>query len=572
MKQKEKRKNAKSLILQLNNYQYNQQVIDDVLAFKTTGNVPPHIKTKSRFKTKWTPFYIANNHLIYRPNNLTVIIDPNEREEVLKKLFDDERTGVGAGIAQFYHTVCLKYLNIKRKDVDDFLKRQKVYQMSRNTHHIINKPILATAPNERWAIDLVSMDRYSGQNHQYNQILTCIDHFSRYVWAVPLKNKESHDVAIAMGEICRKAGVYPHILQKDNGGEFQGETNTFMEQHNIKWINTLSYSPQSNGLIENFNNQLRKMLRELMIRNRTLVWYNKLDLCCSIKNRQKNGTTKKRPIDIWNDLPYETQNKDLHLDVAENIRKKAKRNVLKNKTREFNVGDYVRVKMSQLYSQVRQMVKQGDKKYVVVKYSPDIYEIDRVFKPDHEGYEKLRYTLKDLDGNVLLTQQKMNNPDKPREQKRFFASDFLKVDKKDIPNDVIKVDKNHIQRDGFDIHQALKLNVVKDAETEAKKPEPPRKERAVKEKEPIVMREPSTRTRRPSSRLEYPNENQQPTQRQNRKSPQVEARKSPQVEATTPVEKLSFQIPNNIWNEGLERNQTTGNGFVLVGGVKHFLF
>ena len=406
MQEKEKIVRDSSLILKLNNYQYNQEVIDDVLFFKTKGYVPEHIKPKTRFKEKWTPFYVSNNHLIYRPKDLKVIIDPNEKEEVLKKLFDDERTGVGSGISQFYHIVCSKYLNIKRKDVAEFLKRQKIYQMTRNTHHIINKPILASVPNERWAIDLVSMERYAGQNKNYIQILTCIDYYSRYVWAVPLKNKESKDVAIAMAEICRKANVYPHILQKDNGGEFQGETNTFMEQHNIKWINTLSYSPQSNGLIENFNNQLRKMLREIMIRNKSLVWYNKLDLCCSIKNKQKNGTTKKRPIDIWNDLPYETQNKDLHLTVSERIKAKAKRNVLKNKTQEFTVGDYVRVKLSQLYSQIRQMVKQGDKKYIVVKYSPEIYEIDKVLKPDNEGYEKLRYTLKDLDGNILSTQQK----------------------------------------------------------------------------------------------------------------------------------------------------------------------
>ena len=42
--------NEPSLILQLNNYGYSQQVIDDVLEFKTTGSVPKHIKTKSRFK------------------------------------------------------------------------------------------------------------------------------------------------------------------------------------------------------------------------------------------------------------------------------------------------------------------------------------------------------------------------------------------------------------------------------------------------------------------------------------------------------------------------------------------
>ena len=521
-----------SLIMQLNNYGYNQQVIDDVLEFKTTGNVPEHIKTKTRFIKKWTPFYVANNHLIYRPDNLTVIIDPAERDEVLKKLYNDERTGVGSGISQFYHIVCKKYLNIKRKDVAEFLKRQKVYQLTRNTHHIINKPILASAPNERFAIDLIDMNRYESQNKHYRYILTCIDHFSRYTWAVPLKNKESHDVSLAMEEICRKAGVYPHILQKDNGGEFQGETNAFMEQHNIKWINTLSYSPQSNGLIENFNNQLRKMLRELMVRHNNLIWYNQLDLCCSIKNRQRNSTTKKRPIDIWNNNPYTGERNIENFEAASNIRNKAKSNVLKNKTKEFQVGDFVRVKLSQLYSQIRKMVKDGDKKYIVVKYSPEIYQIDKVLQPDNEGFEKLRYTLRNLDNTPLITQQKMNNPDKPREQKRFFASDFIKINKEDVSKDVMQEGNTFLQRDGFDIHKALKLNRVEDEETAAKKPKPPKQVQIRQEPVVIEPREKSTRIRKPNSML-----------------------------------RGYVEIDDNGRTARL-----LGQGFVLVGGSIHYLF
>ena len=48
------------------------------------------------------------------------------------------------------------------------------------------------------------------------------------------------------------------------------------------------------------------------------------------------------------------------------------------------------------------------------------------------GYEKNRYTLEDLNDNPLKTQLKRNNPNKPRQFKRFFASDFLLVNKKDI--------------------------------------------------------------------------------------------------------------------------------------------
>jgi len=524
--------NDKNLILKLNNYGYSPQVLDEVERYKTTGEIPDYIKGKSRYKKKWQPFYIADNHLIYRPLELKVIIDPDEKKEIMKEVFNDDRTGVGSGVVQFYHNICRKYLNIQRKDIADFLMRQKNYQMSRNTRHHINKPILADAPNMRWGIDLVDMNRYIDQNRGYRYILTCIDYYSRYVWAVPIKLKQSGNVAQAMASICEKAGVYPHIIQKDNGGEFQGATNTFMEGHNIQWINTLSYSPQSNGLIENFNNQLRKMLRELMIRHNNLVWYNQLDLCCSIKNRQRNSTTKKRPIDVWKNIPYNRLDAFNNRDVGYNIREKARKDVLKNTTQEFELGDYVRVKLSQLYSQIRKMVKDGDKKYIVVKYSPEIYVIDHILKPDHEGYEKLRYTLKTLDGQPLLTQQKMNNPNKPRRQKRFFASDFIKVDKEDLPDNITYENNEYKPKDGFDIHKALKLNVVSDAETEAKKPKPPKKVRIKKEPVPVVQNERPTRTRKPNSMLK---------------------------------DYVETDNEGNITKE-------LGKGFVIIGGVKHNLF
>ena len=78
-------------------------------------------------------------------------------------------------MAQFYHVVCRKYLNIQRSKIGEFLQRQKVYQLPRNTQHIINKPVLASLPNERWAIDLIDMQRYQDKNIGFLYILACID-------------------------------------------------------------------------------------------------------------------------------------------------------------------------------------------------------------------------------------------------------------------------------------------------------------------------------------------------------------------------------------------------------------
>ena len=43
-----KRGNETTIILQLNNYPYNQQVVDDALEFKTTAVVPEHIQNQKR--------------------------------------------------------------------------------------------------------------------------------------------------------------------------------------------------------------------------------------------------------------------------------------------------------------------------------------------------------------------------------------------------------------------------------------------------------------------------------------------------------------------------------------------
>lgn len=437
-----------NLILKLNNYGYTNESIDEVIEYLKTNKFPPDVNNKYRYSTKWRPFVVRDNKLFYRPLNLEVVRN-EDKEAKMKEMYDDPKTGLGVGIRQFYYRVCSKYLNIFRRECSEFIKKQKVYQLTRNTTHIVNKPILSSAPNERWAIDLVDMNRYSGFNNQYRYILTCIDYFSGYSWARPLRNKTSKDVSKAIKEICQQAGVYPSILQKDNGGEFQGETNRFMRDHNIDWINTLSYSPQSNGKIENFNSQLRKMLREYMIRNNNQKWVPYLQACCDNKNTQKLSTTGKRPIDVWKNSPYTILEALDNIKVKGRIRARAKRLVEANKTHEFNVGDLVRVKMTQLYSQLRQMIKTGDKKFIVVKYSPDIYRVHSILAPDNAGYEKNRYTLETLNGEPLLTQLKRNNPNKTRQQKRFFASDMLLVDKENLETNA-----------GFTTKDANKLNRI----------------------------------------------------------------------------------------------------------------
>ena len=143
------------------------------------------------------------------------------------------------------------------------------------------------------------MRRYSKYNNGYEYILTCIDYFSRKCWMRGLKNKTSNDVRQALQSITEEAGVRPYLIMKDNGGEFQGLVNDWMREHGIKFVNTLSHSPQSNGLIERFNGTIRRMIREYFIRTNGFRWISILPQLEENFNTMRNGTTKYSPNQLW---------------------------------------------------------------------------------------------------------------------------------------------------------------------------------------------------------------------------------------------------------------------------------
>ena len=316
----------------LNNIEYNNNNIFDIKQYIKFDILPKDLNDRQikRFKEKFKNFIIHNNKLFYQNknedenDNMLEVVNKNDIQDVLKKCYEDPVMSAGNGIYKFYSKICKKYVGIKLKDVKLFLPNQQFYQLAKHDSHHINKPILVDRPNERWAIDLVDMNKYKSHNNIYRYILTCIDYFSKYCWARPLVHKKSTDVRDALQSIVEDAGVKPDIIQKDNGREFQKRVNTWMKENKIQFINTLSYTPQSNGLVENLNKNLRTIFRELAIRNRSLRWIDYLQIAVENKNTQKNSTTKFTPYELW------TENKEIDPEnkmqklVSDRIKAKAK--------------------------------------------------------------------------------------------------------------------------------------------------------------------------------------------------------------------------------------------------------
>ena len=57
------------------------------------------------------------------------------------------------------------------------------------------------------------MQAYKNDNNQYKYLLTCIDVFSKYAWAVPLKDKKSSTILEAIKTIL-SGGRKPKKLKQ----------------------------------------------------------------------------------------------------------------------------------------------------------------------------------------------------------------------------------------------------------------------------------------------------------------------------------------------------------------------
>lgn len=52
-------------------------------------------------------------------------------------------------------------MGITRKECRDFLQKQGNYTITRPFKKVVNKPILAKTPNERWGMDICDLSNYS---------------------------------------------------------------------------------------------------------------------------------------------------------------------------------------------------------------------------------------------------------------------------------------------------------------------------------------------------------------------------------------------------------------------------
>ncbi len=151
-------------------------------------------------------------------------------------------------------------------------------------------------PMDRLSIDLVGPNPATPRHNVY--ILTIIDYFSRYLWAIPIRNKSARSVITALHRHIFSTWGLCRELYSDQGGEF---SNSLMDdvckEYGIRKVRTSPYRAASNGRCERAHRTIHSILAKTVKEDQT-NWDLILAAATLSYNTNRHTSTGCTPISL----------------------------------------------------------------------------------------------------------------------------------------------------------------------------------------------------------------------------------------------------------------------------------
>ena len=121
----------------------------------------------------------------------------------------------------------------KKYNIKTFI--DEIYSKPPTRNYPANK-IIYDHIDEIWSIDLADFSDYKTSNNKgFRYIFIVIDDFSKYLWAIPLKNKYSQTITNEFSNILTTSNRKPIKIESDRGSEFYNSIfQNFLKSKNIQ--------------------------------------------------------------------------------------------------------------------------------------------------------------------------------------------------------------------------------------------------------------------------------------------------------------------------------------------------
>jgi len=200
-----------------------------------------------------------------------------------------------------------KICGIKESEAQRYLRTQNSYtrHKARRTK-FRRRRVVSPGMNYLWQADVVFLPKYKNENDGFSCLLTVIDVFSKFAYAIPMKSKSSIAVIAAFSKILSSTKHRPKTLECDQGTEFWSK----MFQ---KWINQQgilmyhNYSDFGSSVVERFNRSICTIISKHLTLTGQKRYIDDLPHLVRLYNQRVHSRTKYAPskvnkyneMDVW---------------------------------------------------------------------------------------------------------------------------------------------------------------------------------------------------------------------------------------------------------------------------------
>lgn len=324
-------------------------------------------------------------------------------KSILKKYTDSNYDGAFTGLNSFYNVLKKENKKIKKKDAFEAIKKEDTYQLHKPIRKKFQKVrVIVPGIDDTWQADLVDMQSMKNENNEFRYILTVIDVFSKFAWAVPIKTKKGEDIVKAFNLIFKNKRT-PKNIHVDQGKEFYNKDfKSTLNKMSIKLYSTKSELKAS--IVERFNRTLKERMWRIFT------------------SKNKNEYIKDLPklIKAYNN----TYHRSIKMAPSQ-VKKSNEEKVFSNLYGyDKSIGNENKIKI--LYK-INDLVRIYRYKYVFAKgyernWSRELFKIDKIIPTDPPFYK-----LKDLKNEEV--------------QGNFYTEELQKIEEEDLEEGEYEVEE-----------------------------------------------------------------------------------------------------------------------------------
>ena len=193
-------------------------------------------------------------------------------------------------------------LELVVRDICISCRHCQLYKVSSQSIAPPTIKIQANHPFDLVAIDLLQFPKSSNNNVA---AVVCVDHFSKFLMAIPIKDKTAKTVTKILHEqVLPHLARLPNRILTDNGPEFRSsEFQELLDSFNIKHIFSTRYRAQGNGAVERSNRTITELIKGLIDGN-TDTWDTQLHKGVIIYNTTWHSQINSSPADFILQKPH----------------------------------------------------------------------------------------------------------------------------------------------------------------------------------------------------------------------------------------------------------------------------